>query len=58
MVLATLPFAHLATASARNLGLPDARVVSVPHPLGGTDEATVAAWADASVDDIIEALER
>jgi len=58
VVLATVPFAHLAAASATNLGLPDARVVSVPHPLGGTDEATVAAWAESAVDEIVEALER
>ncbi|MBC8363663.1 MAG: hypothetical protein H8E59_01510 [Actinobacteria bacterium] len=58
MVLATTPFAHLAAASAKNLGLPDARIVAVPHPLGGTDEETVIAWAEAAVDGIIEALER
>ncbi len=58
MVLATAPFAHLATASATNLGLPDARVVSVPHPLGGTEEETIIEWAEVAVDEILEALER
>jgi hypothetical protein len=58
VVLATVPFAQLATASAQNLGLPDARVVAVPHPLGGTDEDTVAEWGAAAVDGILEALER
>jgi len=57
VVLATIPFAHLAAASAKNLGLPDARIVSVPHPLGGTDEATVIEWAEAAVDDVLAALE-
>jgi len=58
VVLATAPFAQLATASARNLGLPDARIVAVPHPLGGTDEAIVSEWAEAAVDEIVEVLER
>jgi hypothetical protein len=28
-------------------------VVVVQHPLGGTDEATIVAWADAAVERII-----
>jgi hypothetical protein len=30
--------------------MPDARVVVVEHPLGGTDEATIVRWADAAVE--------
>ena len=57
MLFATEPFADLARATAVDLGLPSARLVVVPHPLGGTDEATVAAWADDAVDNLLMALE-
>ena len=35
---------------AANFGLPEARILMVEHPLGGTDEATITAWADAAVE--------
>jgi hypothetical protein len=38
---------------ARELQIPDARVSVVSHPIGGTPDATLEAWADASVDDLI-----
>jgi hypothetical protein len=31
-------------------------VLEVDHPLGGTDEATIIAWADAAVDRTIALL--
>ena len=37
MVVATTPFAALAHSVADAFGLPDARIVVVEHPLGGTD---------------------
>ena len=46
-------FAALTDRVARNFGLPECRVVVVQHPLGGTDEATIVAWADAAVERII-----
>lgn len=30
--------------------------MSIPHPLGGTDEATVIAWADAAVEEALRLL--
>jgi len=49
----TTKFAALTDRVASNFGLPDCRVVIVDHPLGGTDTATITAWADAAVDRII-----
>ncbi len=56
MVFTTEPFEVLTTSAADSLGLPEARIVVVPHPLGGTDEATVVAWAEAVVDRLVEVL--
>jgi hypothetical protein len=33
--------------------MPDVRTVIVDHPLGGTDEATIVAWADAAVERVV-----
>lgn len=41
---------------AASLGRPDARIVQVDHPLGGTDEATVREWADAAVEETLALL--
>jgi hypothetical protein len=51
--MTTTKFVDLTTRVAANFGLPDCRVVVVDHPLGGTDESTIVAWADAAVDRII-----
>ena len=37
---------------ARALRFPDARVVVVPHPIGGTPETTLDAWAEAALGDV------
>ena len=52
----TEPFEVLTTSAADGLGLPEARIVVVPHPLGGTDQATVVGWAEAAVDRLVEVL--
>jgi hypothetical protein len=52
----TTKFEQLTHAVARSYGLPGLRIVTVPHPLGGTDAATVLGWADAVVDDVIALL--
>jgi hypothetical protein len=36
--------------------MPDVRTVVVDHPLGGTDEATIVAWADGAVERVIALL--
>ena len=56
MVFTTEPFEVLTTSAAASLGLPEARIVVVPHPLGGTDQATVVGWAEAAVDQLVEVL--
>ena len=37
---------------ARELRFPDARAVVVPHPIGGTPDATLEEWAEAAQDDL------
>jgi hypothetical protein len=54
VVVTTTKFLALTKRVAANFGLPEARICVVDHPLGGTDEATIVAWADAAVDGIIE----
>jgi hypothetical protein len=56
VVFTTTRFADLTNRVAANLGLPEARVVVVGHPLGGTDEATILRWADAAVDAVVARL--
>ena len=58
MVVTTTKFQSLTTRVAMNFGLPEARICTVDHPLGGTDEATILAWADAAVDQIIDLFTR
>lgn len=50
VLLATTAFETLALAVARTLGLPDARMVVIEHPLGGIDEAVALAKASAIVE--------
>ena len=52
----TEPVEVLTTSAADSLGLPEARIVVVPHPLGGTDQATVVGWAETAVDRLVEVL--
>lgn len=58
MVVTTTKFQALTKRVAMNFGLPEARICTVDHPLGGTDEATILAWADAAVDQIIDLFTR
>ena len=37
---------------ARELRFPDARIVVVPHPIGGTPPETLDTWADAALEDL------
>ena len=56
MVFTTELFEALTTSAADSLGLPEARIVVVPHPLGGTDQAKVVGWAEVAVDRLVEVL--
>ena len=56
--MTTTKFLALTKRVAMNFGLPDARICTVDHPLGGTDEETILAWADAAVDEMIDLFTR
>ncbi|MEM7141840.1 MAG: hypothetical protein AAF548_12495 [Actinomycetota bacterium] len=56
MVATTTKFRMLTDQVATSLGRADARIVQVEHPLGGTDEATILAWADAVVENTLALL--
>ena len=56
VVFTTTKFEQLTRAVAKSYGMPGLRIVTVPHPLGGTDDATILRWADAAVDDVIALL--
>lgn len=49
-VVTTTEFRPIAITMAEHFGLPDLRLVVLPHPIGGTDHETLARWADAAVD--------
>ena len=56
VVATTTHFVDLTRRVAAGVGVADARVAVFPHPLGGTDDATILAWADAAVDEVISLL--
>jgi hypothetical protein len=56
VVATTTHFVDLTRRVAAGFGVADARVAVFPHPLGGTDDATIRAWADGAVDDVIALL--
>lgn len=56
--MTTTKFLTLTKRVAQNFGLPDARICTVDHPLGGTDHDTILAWADAAAEQIIELFTR
>jgi hypothetical protein len=57
-VVTTTQFVDLTNRIAANFGLPDARVIVVDHPLGGTDEASIIRRADAAVEQAVALLTR
>ena len=56
VVLGTDEFAGLARAEALARGLPQLPLVTVPHPIGGTEPHSVRAKAALVVDEVIQAL--
>ena len=50
MVVTTTDFRALTDQVAETMGCPDLRIVEVGHPLGGTDDDTIRAWADGAVE--------
>lgn len=56
MVVTTTKFRALTDQVAASLGQPDARILEVGHPLGGTDTAVIEEWADAAVEECLRLL--
>ena len=56
MLVATTAFRDLAAEVAATLGLPEMRIASVEHPLGGTAEEAVLNRADAAVEPTLRLL--
>lgn len=56
VLITTVRFRGLAEEVATELGMPNARIVAVDHPLGGTDAETVLEWADAAVDETLRLI--
>jgi hypothetical protein len=58
VVFTTTKFERLTRTIAASYGVPDLRIVVAPHPLGGTDPATITQWADDLVDEVLAQLTR
>lgn len=54
MVVTTTGFLALTMQMAVTLGLPDARVVVIEHPLGGIEEPAVLARAATITEQVLE----
>ena len=54
--IATAPFADEAVAQARLLGMPDARMLYIPHPVQLLSDDELAGRADAVFPDVLTAL--
>jgi len=57
-VLCTTPFMNAGAAHARLLGLPELRIVDVPHPMVSLTPAEVRVRAEAIVDAVAARLLR
>ena len=57
VVFTTEKFKELTRSAASSLGMPKARIVVVPHPLGGTEEEVVIGWVETALDDLLKVLE-
>ena len=53
VVVTTTKFEPIAVTLSAAQGLPETRKLVLPHPIGGTDEATLHEWADAAADRLI-----
>ncbi|HAQ23240.1 MAG TPA: hypothetical protein DGF10_06385 [Acidimicrobiaceae bacterium] len=54
--MTTNALSDLATKTATELGLPDLRMVSVAHPIGGVDPDEIRRRADNVVDEVLALL--
>ena len=56
VLVATEALRELTDQTAHDLGLPDLRVVSVAHPIGGVDPDEIRRRADGVVDQVLALL--
>jgi hypothetical protein len=54
VVVTTTGFHNLTDQVAQALGVPDARVVVIDHPLGGIEEPAVIERAQSVVEDVLK----
>ena len=55
-MITTTNFRELTEQVAASLGYANLRILTVGHPLGGTDEEIVRQWADDAVEETIHLL--
>ncbi len=55
-MIATDEFTALAIEAARSQGLPDARIVTVAHPIGGVGDEELRGRAEAAVEVVLSVL--
>jgi hypothetical protein len=53
VVMTTTQFEQVSQTLAKSFGLPDSRLLVLPHPFGGTDEATLDEWAKGATDTLL-----
>ncbi len=53
VVTTTTHFEKVASTLSASFGLPQTRLFVLPHPFGGTGEATLRQWAEAGTDRLI-----
>lgn len=53
VVVTTTKFEPVAATLSESFGLAETRRLVLPHPIGGTDAATLRHWADAAADRLI-----
>lgn len=56
VLVGTGPFRHEAEEQVRVLGMPDVRMVELPHPIQPLPAERVAAYADEVIEEIVRAL--
>jgi hypothetical protein len=56
VVIATEKFDELARQSAVQSGLPDARIVVVPHPIGGVSKDALERLSDDATEEVVAQL--
>ena len=56
VVVTTTKFEPVARTLSASFGLAATRMLVLPHPIGGTDEAVLHEWADAATDRLISLL--